>query len=141
MGVHRHASGKYRAYKKIRGREHQFYFATAEEAYDKQAHLDSMARLVSRPAFSRCGRLKGFRVKRDARRGSIMMRVQLMVEGRRVDTSIAYHGEYAPLWREAYEQWKTLHQLTPADLADYLSKTQAARRLYMNDIREAERLC
>ncbi|WP_299075472.1 hypothetical protein [uncultured Paraglaciecola sp.] len=138
MAVTEYAPGKFRAYKKIRGRERQFYFASRCLAEKKQAELDSFARLLSRPVFSRCGRLKGFRVKIDRRRNTICVRVQILSEGRRVDTSIAYNGDFSCLWSDVYAAWKRLHQLNSRDAASYAEKVKDAKRLYFNDVIRSE---
>ncbi len=138
MAAHAHPTGRFRAYKKINGREHQFYFKTLEEAEAKQAELDRMSRLKPKKVFSDCGRLIGFRFYRHRRNGSISMRVQVRINGKDHRTEYVWRGSFEELWAKTVDLWAKLHDLHSTDLRDYLPQVRGAKRLYLRDLAELE---
>ncbi|CAA0078541.1 Uncharacterised protein [BD1-7 clade bacterium] len=140
MAAHSHPTGRYRAYKKINGREHQFYFRTLEEAQAKQKELDSMARLKPKKVFADCGRLVGFRFYRHKRNGHVAMRVQVRIKGKDHRTEYVWRDSFEALWNKTIDLWSSLHGLHSTDLRDYREKIRDAKRIYLRDLAELESL-
>lgn len=132
-----HPTGGNRAYKKVGGRELQFYSQNKAEADAMQEKFDSIAALHRKEPFSRCGRLVGFRFQLRVRKGRqpyICLKGQLGPSGNRKKCEYKYQGSFEQSWRELKQIWAQWHGLRPADVADYTDMLKQAKRLYMKDI-------
>lgn len=137
-----HPTGKYRAYKKINGKEYQFYSKNKVEADREQERLERMASLAPRRVFALCGRLIGFRVmvrRRQNRSPCIYMQKRI---GRQTSPSergqFTYDQSFEEMWLWAKKEWKAYYALTARDMAEYSHQLKAAKRLYMSDVGKAE---
>lgn len=145
MAAHPHATGGYRAYKKILGHEHQHYFPSQEQAEKKQAELEQLSReltaLAARKVFSSCGRIRGFRVvlrHRAGRRPRLFMRIQRQQAGARRCKEVRYEGRFDAFWRRVRDEWAAINDLSPQDVAGYSRELRRAKQLYIADVGRLE---
>lgn len=142
MGALPHKTGGYRAYKKINGREFQFYFRDQTSAEKKQMELDALASLAGKSPFSKCGRLLGFRIhlrQRAGRKPYIMVKVQVGPHKNQYKKEWKYRGSFEENWAAMKTKWMELHGLSKRDVADYAKELKAAKRLYIQDVAEHEK--
>lgn len=136
-----HSSGLYRAYKKINGKEYQFYFKKKLDADNKQKELNSLSKLVPKNPFSSCGRLIGFRLRlrrRKGRKPCIIVRMQVGVSGNQTQAEIRYQDSFEKLWSIMRMKWIEAHSLLPHDVSGYRAELKTAKRIYMQDLSELE---
>lgn len=136
-----HKSGGYRAYKKIAGREFQFYSKDREEANRMQQKFESLAALNVKKPFSKCGRLLGFRFHLSIRPGKspyIGVRVQVGPFRNQTRRQWKYSGSFEENWQRMRETWAELHGLQKLDVAAYTQDLKAAKRLYIQDASKFE---
>ncbi len=141
MGALPHKTGGYRAYKKIKGREFQFYFRDQASAEKKQAELDALASLAGKSPFSKCGRLLGVRIhlrNREGRKPYIMIKIQIGPHKNQYKKEWKYTGSFEENWTRIKSKWMELHSLSKRDLADYGPELKAAKRLYIQDVAKHE---
>ena len=132
-----HATGLFRAYKKIHGKEHQTYFKTLEEAQAKQDTYDTIVALKAKKVIADRGHLIGFRFIVEYRKGRkkrIYMNVQLKINGTSVRKQFGYKDNFEVIWKKILLLWKELHNLTSADMAAYHQEIKQAKRIYLNDL-------
>ncbi|MDX1451113.1 MAG: hypothetical protein R3183_01060 [Oleiphilaceae bacterium] len=137
-----HKTGGYRAYKKINGREFQFYFRDKASADKKQEELNALASLASKPPFSKCGRLLGFRIhlrNRAGRKPYIMVKVQIGPQNQQFKKDWKYTGLFEDNWTKMKSLWMELHNLSLRNTAEYAKELKAAKRLYMADVAKYEK--
>ncbi len=130
MACKPHPTGGYRAYKKINGKEHQYYSRSKQEAEKKQKEFDALASLKPKRVFDISGRLVGCKIFRH-HNGGINMNIQL--KGLHKSKSLGAY-KFETVWGWTKEHWKHHHQLTPADIADYTKELKRAKRIYLNDL-------
>lgn len=132
MALLPHSTGTYRAYKKINGKEYQFYFTDLNEAERKQAELDSLAKLNPKPSFRKSGHIVGFRLRKDRRpgRGAISMKIQK----KDFHKEYKYNGNFNEFWKRTIELWKEINGVTKEDVAGYRKELREAKRVYMKEI-------
>ncbi len=136
-----HKTGGFRAYKKIGGREFQFYSKDKAEADIKQAEFGKLAALKPKQAFSTCGRLKGFRInlrKKKDRAPYIFVKKQVGKFRNQQTKEWVYSGRFEDEWGKIKTLWAEAHALLPSDLADYSARIRAAKRLYIKDVAVCE---
>ncbi len=130
-----HPTGGYRAYKKVNGREFQFYSQDKAEADRKQQELNALARLKTKSPFSSCGRLIGYRIKPEVRMDrnpAVVVKVQIGKKS--TSWRFSPDGSFEAGWHKVVAHWKEAHGLLPQDVAAYASKLRAAKRLYRDDV-------
>lgn len=130
MACKPHPTGGWRAYKKISGREYQYYSRNKKDAEKKQRELDSLAQLKPKRVFDTKGRLIGFKIKHH-HRGGIDMNMQL--KGVKKSKRLTVHP-FETVWRWTLKHWKELNELTTADIAAYTIELKTAKRIYLNDL-------
>lgn len=130
MACKPHPTGGWRAYKKINGREYQYYSRNKKDAEKKQREYESLAQLKPKRVFDTKGRLLGFKIQQH-QRGTIDMRMQLKGENK----SKSLTGfTFETVWRWTLKHWKSINELTTADIAAYTTELKAAKRIYLNDL-------
>ncbi len=132
-----HKTGGYRAYKKIAGREFQFYSRNQEEANRMQEKYDELAALKAKKVFSKCGRLLGFRFKlytRADRKPRIIMRVQVGAFRNQKITEWRYGGTFEENWLRIKSTWAEFHALHKVDVVGYAEELKIAKKLYIQDV-------
>ncbi|TNC80213.1 MAG: hypothetical protein C9356_14900 [Oleiphilus sp.] len=137
MALHPHPTGGYRAYKKIGGKEFQYYSRDLASAEKKQAEFEALSKLRGRPVFSSCGRMKGCRItlyKREGREPVIIGKVATGPFRQQRVVETRYNGCFSELWCWLKETWKEAYQLTSKDVAHYGDALRAAKRLYIRDL-------
>lgn len=130
-----HKTGGFRAYKKIAGREYQFYSKDQEIANKKQAELDALSSLKPARVFSTCGRMIGFRVKyrnRPDRRSRIYISVQVKNAVGRIRNEWPI-DDFEQGFRRLKKEWAAAHALLKEDIIDYRQEIKQAKRLYIQD--------
>lgn len=133
MSVLPHPTGGYRAYKKINGKEFQFYSFNKAEADKKQEYFNALSSLKSKNVFSGCGRLCGFRVRKDRRperNGSISMVMQTKLRKK----EYKYKSNFELFWKTTKDLWKENYDLTSADMKSYSVQLKTAKRIYIADL-------
>lgn len=131
-----HKTGGYRAYKKIRGREFQFYSRDKKEADKKQKEFNQLSALAKKPPFSTCGRLLGFRIRICTKKGrkpymAVIMQIGPYHQQRKRQWK--YDGKFEKNWQQMKQLWIEEHNLLPCDIADYSKEIRQAKRLYIED--------
>lgn len=137
-----HPTGGWRAYKKIAGKEYQFYSRDKSEADKKQALLEATSKLKPKRVFAPCGRFVGVRVRlrvRADRRPAIYVRITGPKGTKGLRAEWRYQGSFEENWARMRDKWKALHELMPADVAGYAQEIKQAKRLYLQDIIALER--
>lgn len=137
MAVNKHPFGGYRAYKKINGREYQFYSRDRTVAEKKQKELDSLSALKSKKVFSKCGRFKGVRINliiRDGRKPKIVACVQVGPYRKQTKKEYVYKGIFEDMWKWIISQWKYYYSLYPQDVIDYYDQIKKAKIIYISDL-------
>lgn len=132
-----HKTGRYRAYKKIQGREYQQYFHTQEEADAAQRKLDALASLKPDKAFNEDGSMVGVTLRlrrRTGRPARITMRIQLNGQQKEV----TYTGAFEGFWKEVMANWKALRGLHQVSYAGYATDIRQAKRFYIQALSELE---
>ena len=138
MAVTTHPTGGYRAYKKINGFEHQYYFRRLSDAERKQRDLEALASLKPSVKFAKCGRLHGIRIYCRARKGRrkyVFASVQISPYPKR---ELLYSGCFEDFWKDILRTWRECRSLTSADIAGYSKELRVAKRLYLSDFSEAD---
>jgi len=142
MAVNKHATGGFRAYKKILGTEHQFYFADKSEADAMQSTLEAksdLAHSLSSPTlFSRSGRLIGLRVRKYKRTNKPTFQLQVTVNGKQKKTELLFQKSFEPLWTVFFKLWREHFHLSVVDTIDYKDEILKAKKLYMQDLYQIE---
>lgn len=131
-----HKSGGYRAYKKIAGRELQFYSRDLKEANRMQGKYESLATLNTKSPFAKCGRLLGVRFGLYTKLGNtpyIQIRVQIGPFRNQRTSQWKYSGSFEKNWRRIKEVWAEFHELQKVDVAGYSKELKAAKRIYIQD--------
>lgn len=141
MAVTSHPSGGYRAYKKIAGKEYQYYSYCFDDANKKQVEFDALSQLKPKTVFSSCGRLKGCRIniyRRKGRNPIIIGRIATGPFRNQKSWEIRYTGNFEILWRGIKRDWKEAYKLNSRDMVDYADLISLAKRLYIKDLFKCE---
>lgn len=141
MGVHKHETGGYRAYKKINGKEYQFYSFDEIECNNKQIEFDQLALTTAKVTlFNKNGRFNGFSIgliiRKNAKpyisaRKQIVKRGELHKEEKTIKNT---HDSIA--W--ILESWSEYYDLNHKQLMDFSYKIKLAKALYLLDIIKAQ---
>lgn len=143
MGVHKHESGGFRAYKKINGVEHQFYSYDESECDTKQLEYDALAVKTAKrkgpSLFNKSGRLSGFTIAAQIRKNRtpwIDAKKQITKEGEiQRDQITVKNINDAVAW--LVKEWVEFHQLTADQLIKLSGEIKVAKALYLADISKA----
>ncbi len=136
-----HKTGKFRAYKCIGGAVFQCYFNTLEAAEAKQVELDKLCSLRVVRQFNKEGYINGFRIGQENKKDrpmTIFMRMQLIINGKKINKQFKYEGNFEQFWLKILKLWKTSKELTSADVATYKNEIKIAKRLYIQDVGRLE---
>ncbi|WP_440874279.1 hypothetical protein [Thalassotalea sp. PLHSN55] len=138
MAVHPHATGGYRAYKKINGIEYQLYAKDENKALALQSQLDKKKRelssLRSPQYFCPNDKLTGIGIRYLTAKKSIVLIAQFTVNGKQVKRQKTYKGRFEQLWQFAIAQWRAHFNIDTQDYIDMTPQIKKAKRQYIQEL-------
>ncbi len=142
MAVHAHATGGFRAYKKINGIEYQLYAKDESKALALQHKLDKkkveFSSLRSRQYFCPKDKLTGIGVRYLTAKKSIVLIAQYTVNGKQVKKQKTYQGQFEQLWQFAIKQWREYFNINTHDYVEMMPQIKKAKRQYIQELGQLE---
>lgn len=131
MALLPHKSGCWRAYRKINGKEYQFYSKDYKIAKTKQEYFDSIAQLHTRNIFNTSGRLSGVGIAKN--RNKLYLKMEITRSNTKFRKTFSLESRsLRQAFKEMIPYLKEARGLI--SMHEYASQVKMALSLYQSDI-------